>query len=210
MYDQYDVIATEYARAFPDDFASRPFERAVIRAFADLVQQSGGDHVLDVGCGPGQATAQLGAAGHRVDAVDGSPAMVSLARQRHPDAGYRVADMFSLPYPDGTFAGVCSWYSIIHTPADRLAVLFAEFGRVLTEPGWLLLGFQTEAPPLVFDEAFGHKVDMTFLRHDIGAVHEALLATGFTVHVTSKRERLHHLNETAAQAFIIAHRGPIR
>lgn len=210
VYEQYDVIAAEYARTFPDDFASRPFDRALVRAFAGLVHQSGGDSVLDVGCGPGQATAQLGAAGLRTHAIDGSPAMVSIARQRHPHATYQIADMASLPYADGAFAGVCAWYSIIHTPADRLGGLFGEFSRVLADPGWLLLGFQTDAAPLIFDEAFGHKVDMTFLRHDVTAVHEALLAAGFTVYATSKRERLQHLNETAAQAFVIAHQGPIR
>jgi ubiquinone/menaquinone biosynthesis C-methylase UbiE len=210
VYDQYDLIAAEYARAFPDDFSCRPFDRALVRAFASLVQQSGGDEVLDVGCGPGQATAQLGAAGLRTRAVDGSAAMVAIARQRYPQASYQVADMFALPYSDGAFAGVCAWYSIIHTHADRLAGLFTEFRRVLTDPGWLLLGFQTDAPASVYDEAFGHKVDMTFLRHDTTTVHDALLSAGFTVYATSKRERLHHLDESTAQAFVMAHRGPIR
>ena len=209
VYDQYDVIADDYAQHFPDDFASRPFDRALVHVFAGLVQQSGGGNVLDVGCGPGQATAELGAAGLRTHAIDGSPAMVSIARRRYPHARYQVADMASLPYQDAAFGGLCAWYSIIHTPADRLAGLFAEFSRVLADPGWLLLGFQTDAPPVVFDEAFGHKVDMTFLRHNVTTVHEALLAAGFTVYATSKRERLQHLSETAAQAFVIAHRGPL-
>lgn len=204
MYDQYELIATRYAEAFAGEFDVRPFDRAVLRSFADLVARSGGETALDVGCGPGQAAAELADCGLRVEGIDGSPAMVAIAQQQCPQVPFQVADMVKLPYRDGSFAAVCAWYSIIHTPADSLPQLFGEFSRVLNDTGWLLLGFQTDAATLTFDHAFGHDVAMTFLRHDASTVRGALESAGFTHYATARRERQESLNETAAQAFVIA------
>ncbi|WP_232006215.1 class I SAM-dependent methyltransferase [Mycobacterium sp. 852013-50091_SCH5140682] len=204
MFDQYELIAAEYAQHFTDEFDVRPFDRCLVQSFAELVLRSGGHAALDVGCGPGQAAAELTRLGLRAEGIDGSPAMISIARERYPQIRFQVADMRELPYRDGTFSAVSAWYSIIHTPADELADLFAEFRRVLTDPGWLLLGFQTGSPPLCFDEAFGHAVSMTFLRHDTATVRDALAAAGFTGYAIATRERQPQLKETADQAFIIA------
>lgn len=204
MFDQYELIAAEYAQHFTDEFDVRPFDRCLVRSFTELVLRSGGHAALDVGCGPGQAAAELTRFGLSTVGIDGSPAMISIARKRYPQVRFQVADMRELPYRDGTFSAVSAWYSIIHTPADELADLFAEFRRVLTDPGWLLLGFQTGAPPLSFDEAFGHAVSMTFLRHDPAVVRDALAAAGLTGYATATRERQPQLKETADQAFIIA------
>lgn len=81
---------------------------------------------------------------------------------------------------------------------------------MLADPGWLLLGFQTGAPTLTFDEAFGHTVSMEFLRHDVADVHDALRAASFTVYTTATRSRLPGLAETADQAFVIARRSPVQ
>ncbi|WP_165617808.1 class I SAM-dependent methyltransferase [Mycobacterium syngnathidarum] len=143
--EQYDLIAAEYARAFAGQFDDRPLDRAMLRSFAELVSHDGGKTVLDVGCGPGDAAAELAAGGLRAAGVDGSSAMVSLARKRCPELRFQTADMFDLPYPAGSFDAVCAWYSIIHTPAETLPELFAEFRRLLSAPGWLLLGFKPTA-----------------------------------------------------------------
>ncbi|EFV14852.1 hypothetical protein HMPREF9336_00302 [Segniliparus rugosus ATCC BAA-974] len=205
--EDYDLIARDYADAFGDELDRKPLDRATLNAFALLVGESGGRAALDAGCGPGHAAGALAQAGLAVEGVDLSLEMVSLARQRHPGLRFATADMAALPYPDGAFDGVCAWYSVVHTPADELAGLFGEFGRVLAPSGWLLLAFQTEAPALDLDEAFGHSVALRFLRHDVAAVHEALRAAGFDVFATTRRERDAAQGETAAQAFVIARRN---
>ncbi|OBB19115.1 SAM-dependent methyltransferase [Mycolicibacterium setense] len=204
-YEQYELIAGEYAQAFAGEFDDRPFDRAVLRSFADLVVRSGGTSALDVGCGPGEPTAELADCGLRVEGIDGSPAMVSLAAQRWPRLRFQTADMFDLPYPAGTFDAVCAWYSIIHTSAEELPELFTAFRRVLADPGWLLLAFQTDGDPGIYEHAFGRDVALTFLRHDTATVCDALEASGFTVYATSKRARQAHLDEPTAQAMVIAH-----
>lgn len=203
-YEQYDLIADGYARTFAGEFESRPFDRAVLRSFADLVVRSGGTRALDVGCGPGEAAAELAGCGLRTEGIDGSAAMIDLARRRWPDVRFQTADMFALPYDEGIFDAVCAWYSIIHTPTEALPDLFAAFRRALTDPGWLLLAFQTDGETAVYDHAFGRAVALTFLRHDIDPVCAALEAAGFTVYATTKRAREAQLDEPTAQAMVIA------
>lgn len=204
-YEQYDLIADGYARTFAGEFESRPFDRAILRSFAELAVRSGGTRALDVGCGPGEAAAELADCGLQTEGVDGSAAMIALARQQWPEVRFQTADMFDLPYEAGTFDAVCAWYSIIHTPAEALPELFSAFHRILTDPGWLLLGFQTDGETAVYDHAFGRDVALTFLRHDIAAVCAALEASGFTVYATTKRARQAQLDEPTAQAMVIAH-----
>jgi hypothetical protein len=53
VFDQYELIAAEYAQTFTD--GARPFDRSLLQSFTELVLRSGGDTALDVGCGPGLA-----------------------------------------------------------------------------------------------------------------------------------------------------------
>ncbi|MGL6236644.1 MAG: class I SAM-dependent DNA methyltransferase [Segniliparus sp.] len=200
----YDLIARDYADACADELERKPFDRAVLTGFARLVAASGGSTALDAGCGPGHAAVVLAEAGLAVEGVDASPAMAALAEERLPGRRFAVGDMTALPHGDAAFHAVCAWYSIIHTPAAGLGALFAELGRVLAPGGWLLLAFQTEAPTLDLDEAFGRRISLRFLRHEVAAVHAALRGAGFDVFATAKRERDIAQRETAAQAFVIA------
>lgn len=209
-YEQYEVIADEYARTFPNGFESRPLDRAILHSFAELAVRSGGTRALDVGCGPGQAAAELASCGLRTEGVDGSAAMIALARQGSPSVRFRTADMFDLPFEAETFDAVCAWYSIIHTPGEALPELFAEYRRVLTDPGWLLLAFQTEGETAVYDQAFGRDVNLTFLRHDTAMVCDALERSGFTVYATTKRARQAQLDEPTARAMVIAHARDVK
>ncbi|HYV00767.1 MAG TPA: methyltransferase domain-containing protein, partial [Actinomycetota bacterium] len=61
--------------------------------------------VLDVGCGPGAATAELvrRLGQDAVAAVDPSERFVAAARVQNPRVDVRVASADHLPYPDGTF-----------------------------------------------------------------------------------------------------------
>lgn len=201
----YDAIAHEYALAFSDELARKPFDREFLHHFGRLVDGSGSGLVLDAGCGSGNAAAVLAAAGLDVVAVDRSAPMVRTGRQRLPEVRFAVADMAALPLPANSVGGVCSWYSIVHTPADELPAMFREFARVLTADGWIVLAFQTNAPTLEFQTAFGHDVDLRFLRHDVEQVLATLCIAGLTPYRHAVRPRA--AGETADQAFVIAGRS---
>ena len=61
-----------------------------------LLAPQPGERILDLGCGDGQLTAQIAAAGAIVTGVDASPSMVAAARQRGIDAHLCAAE--ELPF----------------------------------------------------------------------------------------------------------------
>lgn len=137
----YDTVAEDYAARVPGLFAEDIPGRALIGAFAEEVRADGGLPVADLGCGPGHVTAHLAGLGLGVHGVDVSPCMVDIARRRHPELRFETGAMDALALPDGGLGGIVAWWSILHTPPDRLPALFAEFRRVLAPGGRLLLGF---------------------------------------------------------------------
>src|SRR5688572_13141762 len=64
------------------------------RMLVDALAIQPGHRVLELGCGTGQVTAELLAAGAQVVAVDRLPAMLTRARQRAPRAVFIEGDVF--------------------------------------------------------------------------------------------------------------------
>lgn len=96
-----------------------------------------GELVLDVGAGTAIVTSELAALGYPVLALDISPEMLSLARERL-GARVAVADAAALPLATGTIPqAVSTW--LVHIVHDPGAV-FHEMARVLRPGGrWLVL-----------------------------------------------------------------------
>jgi SAM-dependent methyltransferase len=72
-----------------------------------------GRRTLDLGCGEGRVARDLAALGHVVTGIDASPAMVSAAREAHPDGEYLVGDATSLPFADASFDLVVAYNSLM-------------------------------------------------------------------------------------------------
>ncbi|MEW2133279.1 class I SAM-dependent methyltransferase [Streptomyces sp. NPDC005435] len=198
----YDAIAEDYAAGFRGSYAARPLDRALLRAYAELVGP--GRPVADLGCGPGEVTGLLAALGLDVYGLDLSPAMVEIARRENPGLRFEQGSMLELPLPDGALAGVVSWYSSIHTPADRLPALFREYRRVLAPGGHLLLAFQAGDRPRRHDQPWGHPVTLDFQRRDPDHMATLLTDADFTLVSRTIREPDENLGEPVAQAFLFA------
>ncbi|WP_045875906.1 class I SAM-dependent methyltransferase [Pseudofrankia sp. DC12] len=158
----YDAVAEQYAALFADSLASRPLERALLTAFAELAHTSPARPVADLGCGPGHLTAFLSGLGLDAFGVDLSPAMITIARRAFPDLRFEVAAMTDLGLADGTLGGIVAWYSIIHVPPTDLPGILAEFHRLLAPGGQLLVGFQTTDQPDGSPQPFDHKVTTAY------------------------------------------------
>ena len=91
-----------------------------------------GQAVLDVGCASGTFLGAAAACGAEVHGIDGSEALVQLARRRVPGAHVRLGDMQFLPYEDERFDVVTGFNSFFFA-ADMVAAL-REAGRV-AKPG---------------------------------------------------------------------------
>ncbi|MET7641402.1 class I SAM-dependent methyltransferase [Streptomyces sp. NPDC005438] len=152
----YDGVVALYASLFSDQLETRPFSRAMIGTFAELVRATGNPRAADVGCGPGHLTALLDEHGLDTLGLDLSPGMIAHARRAHPTSRFHEARMESLPFEDSALGGVLAHYSMIHTPPEELPRLLTEQARVLASGGLLLVScFGTDGPDTV---RFDHKV----------------------------------------------------
>ncbi|MEU1514707.1 methyltransferase domain-containing protein [Streptomyces sp. NPDC005811] len=197
----YDTIAEDYAERYSDELVSRPLERAVLTAYAELVGTGG--RVADLGCGPGRTTGFLARRGLDIFGLDLSESMLAIARRENPGIRFEQGSMLKLDLPDGQLAGVVSFYSSIHTPWDELPALFTEFHRVLAPGSPLLLGFQVGDEPRHYDQPWGHPVALTFLRRRPEAMTELLTAAGFVPLSCTVRQPEPDLGEKTPHAFLI-------
>ena len=107
---------------------------------AGLIDVAGirpGQHVLDVGCGPGPLTQALAQSGAAVAAVDPSEAFVQACRTRAPDADVRVGVAEELPFASDSFDAALAQL-VVQLMTDRDAGV-AEMVRV-TRPGGVVVG----------------------------------------------------------------------
>lgn len=102
---------------------------------ADFARVGAGQHVLDVGCGPGALTTELVArvSARNVTAIDPSPSFVDAARARHPGVDVRQGAAESLPFADAAFDASLAQL-VVHFMADPLAGV-TEMARVTREGG---------------------------------------------------------------------------
>lgn len=202
----YDIVAGAYADLLADHPDHTPLEWALLDVFAQRIVAAGGGPAVEVGCGPGRVTVHLAALGmDDVRGVDLSPAMIAEARRRHPQVPFEVGSFTALDADDETFAGVLSWYSIVHTPPDELPAVFAELHRVLRPGGVLLVGFKVGDGATHLRAAYGHDgLDLDVRRFPIEWLADLLGDAG--LHVDTRVVREPTGPEGTPQGFLLAPR----
>lgn len=133
--DDYDGFASDYDEENASSLLNAHYERpAVLALLGDL----SGRRILDAGCGSGPLAAELVARGADVSGLDGSPAMVELARRRLGEVvPLTVHDLAEpLPYEDESFDDVVASL-VLHYLQDWEGPL-AEIRRVLKPGGRLV------------------------------------------------------------------------
>jgi ubiquinone/menaquinone biosynthesis C-methylase UbiE len=109
------------------------------RFAVDLASLSDTDHVVDVGCGPGNSVRMAGRCGAHVIGVDPAPVMLRLARtctSEHVPVRWSQGTAEELPVPDG-WANVVWSIATVHHWRNVTAGL-AEVRRVLASGGKFL------------------------------------------------------------------------
>jgi ubiquinone/menaquinone biosynthesis C-methylase UbiE len=151
-----------------------------------------GEHVLDIGCGPGLLAREMAvsvASGGRVCGIDISEDMLAISRKRcadQPWTEFQKADANRLPYPDGSFDVAVStqvYEYIVDIPAA-----LAELNRIV-RPGGRAIIVDTDYGSLVIhthDQARMERVLSAWNEHFVHAglprtLSRQLRDAGFTI-----------------------------
>lgn len=109
---------------------------------------------LDIGCGFGFDTEWLSRSGFSVTAIDFSANAIEAAKQRIPDAAFRVVDLRKgLPFGDRTFSLCVASLSLHYFDRQTTRFIFNEIRRCLCSNGGLL--FRVNAAGDVNEGALG-------------------------------------------------------
>jgi SAM-dependent methyltransferase len=132
------AVYNERAADYADRFAAAEPDQHLAALMAALPV---GGRVLDLGCGPGTASAFLRAAGFDPDPVDASTSMVTVANARH-GIGARLGTFDDIDAV-GVYDGVWANFSLLHAPREDLPRHLAALRRALKPGGVLHVGMKT-------------------------------------------------------------------
>jgi SAM-dependent methyltransferase len=173
--DDPALVAAEYAdderlRRRAAGFAGAGTAADARVPLVQAVREARPSTVLEVGCGWGELAEWIAReTGARVVAVDLSPRMVDLARERDVDA--RVADVQALPFDDDSFEVVVAAWMLYHVPDLHRGL--AEIARVLRPGGTLVASTNSRFHLLELRELVGSGPStLKFARED-GQAHLA-------------------------------------
>lgn len=198
--DHYDNFAESYEAENASSLLNAYYERP---AMVDLAGDVNGQRVLDAGCGSGPLSAALRAKGAIMTGLDGSPAMVELARQRLGDeVPLHVADLAKpLPFANDAFDVVVASL-VLHYLRDWAGPL-AELRRVLGPGGRAILSVNHPTVRMIthldedyfatrqYSEDFdfdGKKEELTMWHRPLHAMTDAFTAAGFRIAVVAEPE----------------------
>lgn len=138
--DVVGPLRTAYDRgaAMRDAMLKEPWKQAERQAFLDRVVAARGNRLLEVGAGTGQDSAFFQANGLEVVAVDLSPAMVALCRDKGIEA--HVRDLLHLGFEPESFDAVFSFNCLLHVPNRDLPAVLEAIRTVLRPGGLFFLG----------------------------------------------------------------------
>ncbi|MGA7327462.1 MAG: methyltransferase domain-containing protein [Rhodomicrobium sp.] len=142
--DQQPQLWDDHVSLYVDVF--EPFTLELALKAINALGLKPGSRVIDIGAGAGGAALELACRGHKVTAIDASPAMIARAKERAKAEGLAldafVMDGQELELPDASFDAGLSVFGIILFP-DAMAGL-AELRRVVRPKGPIALVTWTE------------------------------------------------------------------
>jgi len=136
-----------------------------------------GDHVLELGAGPGAATQELALRSPRVTSLEYDHAFAAKlgARVNGSNAAVIQGDAATLPFADATFSSAIAILTLHHLRSAELQNrALAEIARVL-RPGGVFLAFEIQDSWL---HRVGH-IRSTFVPVVPASVFASLMAAGF-------------------------------
>ncbi len=169
----YDAKAEDYAKLVSAEQPDKTLE-----AFIDLIPKGG--RVLDLGCGPGTASAHMRNAGLDPDPVDASAGMIDIARARH-QLNARIGTFDDIS-GTGLYDGVWASFSLLHAERSDLPRYFTALNTATKPNGILHVGMKTG------DGTARDAINRLYTFVSVDELQTLLENAGYTVNFTKEGE----------------------
>jgi len=182
----YNLAAQRYHDLFHNEMNEKEYDRRLLYAFAGKFTE---DSVLcDAGCGPsGHIGRYMFDKGIKVIGVDISDQCVELSRHHNPGMRFERGDIAKLTFDAGSFDGVISYYSIVHTPKRYVGSIFDEFYRIMRPSGYLLVAVKAGTSEAYLTDLLGIKTEIYFTLFTEGEIARYFEQAGFLLEFIEKR-----------------------
>jgi ubiquinone/menaquinone biosynthesis C-methylase UbiE len=115
-----------------------------------------GQHVLDLGCGPGDISAALFSRGASVTGVDGNPELLLAAKEHYPQCTFERQDLSALNLGLGVYDGL--WCSFTAAYFTDFEAVFSRWAALLKSKAWVCI---VDVDDLLGHELLSHKTHST-------------------------------------------------
>jgi SAM-dependent methyltransferase len=201
--DCYNLTAAEYTDSLYGELEKKPFDRMILKRFAE--ENAGRGKIADLGCACGHTTRFLSDLGmHDLVGIDLSPEFIKIAAARNENIDFEVGNMLELAKEDEAFGAILAFYAIVHFNYEELNQAFAEIYRVLKDTGQFLFAFHAGDERIELDEFFSKKVKITFYYFDVDKVLDALKNAGFKIIDAVVRYPYDNAEHPSKRAYILA------
>jgi cyclopropane fatty-acyl-phospholipid synthase-like methyltransferase len=148
-----------------------------------------GTAVLELGCGPGTASAEL-SQGRSYVGVDLSGVQLSIAHRRVPHATFVRADFTTVSFRPASFDGVVAFYVFNHVPQNEFARTFGTIFDWLRPGGRMMLSLGTSDNSGVIEENWLGRVPMFFAGFPPETNERLLREKGFVLELSEVRDEI--------------------
>jgi demethylmenaquinone methyltransferase/2-methoxy-6-polyprenyl-1,4-benzoquinol methylase len=189
---EYDATSYGALRGDGDGSVEEPPHPDLIAALHALQALGPFDRILELACGTGIWTRYLSRMGRSVTALDASPEMLELNRQRVGDAPvtYQCVDLFAWE-PEQTYDLVFFAFWLSHVPPAALDHFLDKVGRAVRPGGQVFIldepagtGAEVAAPGAALYQPRalldGREFTIVKVYYDPAAIAQKLAARGFT------------------------------
>lgn len=135
--DYYNKIANDYDDSRFDNTYGRYIdsqERALISSVLKSQKM-----VLNLGCGTGRFMEYCS------HGSDFSEEMLEIAKRKHPNKSFALADAASTPFSTNFFDAVICFHVIMHLTPEQSKLIFDEVSRILKPDGLFIVDFPSKA-----------------------------------------------------------------
>ncbi len=142
LRDAYDPFALIYNRGMAEDFCQRAWPLVEKLLLSRTLKHA---RILDLCCGSGQMARELSHRDYRVTGLDGSEAMIAIAKQNAPNADFILADAKAFSLAPVFDAITSTFNSLAHAAnVDELVAILRNGRTALKANGTMLFDLSME------------------------------------------------------------------